>query len=106
MSERPKWMPSREGLLPMCHNESLYDNCKYDYAGDEVEESHYRTGLRAQIAVLEELNAAMTKQNGGSFCNEESEWSNAKIAALKSDFARCADGIEDALAELDAAEGR
>ena len=55
MTERPKWMPSREGLLPMCHNESLYDNCKYDYAGDEVEESHYRTGLRAQIAVLERL---------------------------------------------------
>ena len=55
MTERPKWMPSREGLLPMCHNESLYDNCKYDYAGDEVEESHYRTGLRAQIAALERL---------------------------------------------------
>ena len=56
MSARPKWMPSREGLLAMCHNESLYDNCKHDYAGEEVEESHYRTGLRAQIAVLEELN--------------------------------------------------
>ena len=37
---------------------------------------------------------------------KESEWSNAKIAALKSDFARCADGIEDALAELDTVEGR
>lgn len=55
MSARPKWMPSREGLLAMCHNESLYDNCKHDYAGEEVEESHYRTGLSAQIAVLEEL---------------------------------------------------
>ena len=51
----PEWMPSRESLLPMCHNESLYDNCKHDYAGEEVEESHYLTGLRAQIAVLEEM---------------------------------------------------
>ena len=55
MSERPKWMPSREGLLPMCHNESLYDSCECDYAGEEIEDSHYRTGLRAQIAVLERL---------------------------------------------------
>lgn len=79
---RPSWMPSRESLLPMCHNESLYDNCKHDYAGEEVEESHYHTGLRAQIAVLEEMNAAMTNQHGGSYCNEESEWIGAKIAAL------------------------
>lgn len=53
--QRPEWMPSRESLLPMCHNESLYDNCKHDYAGEEVEESHYRTGLRAQLHELESL---------------------------------------------------
>jgi len=47
---------------------------------------HLRHLKLAQISVLEEMNAAMTKQNGGSFCNEESEWSNAKIAALRKEL--------------------
>jgi len=47
---------------------------------------HLRHLKLAQISVLEEMNAAMTKQNGGSFCNEESEWSNAKIAALRKEI--------------------
>jgi len=47
---------------------------------------HLRHLKLAQIAVLEEMNAAMRKQNGGPFCNEESEWSNAKIAALRKEL--------------------
>jgi hypothetical protein len=60
----------------MCHNESLYDNCEHDYAGEEIEESHYRTGLRAQIAVLEEC---VEELNGFS-------WAQLKIAALRKEL--------------------
>jgi len=81
MSERPKWMPSREGLLAMCHNESLYDSCKHDYAGEEVEESHYHTGLRAQIAVLEEMRERL----GGYSKSVEGYCAN-KIAALRKEL--------------------
>lgn len=45
-----------------------------------------RERIEGQIAVLEEMNAAMTKQNGGPFCNEKSEWSFAKIAALRKEL--------------------
>ena len=74
--QRPEWMPSGESLLPMCHNESLYDNCKHDYAGEEIEESHYRTGLRAQIAVLEREN----------YMTGFSTWRVNKIAALRKEL--------------------
>ena len=86
MSERPEWMPSRENLLPMCHNESLHDNCKHDYAGEEIEESHYRTGLSAQIAVLVEEDAHMVAYIGGTYTDENREWRQAKIAALRKEL--------------------
>lgn len=89
--QRPEWMPSGESLLPMCHNESLYDNCEHDYAGEEIEESHYRTGLRAQIAVLEEINddadSYMDSETG-----EDAHWAvkqstvQDKIAALRKEL--------------------
>lgn len=81
MSERPEWMPSRESLLPMCHNESLYDNCKHDYAGEEVEESHHRTGLRAQIAALEEMNERL-----GGYSKSVEGYCASKIAALRKEL--------------------
>ena len=87
MSDRPKWMPSRESLLSMCHNESLYDSCECDYAGEEIEDSHYRTGLRAQIAVLEEEDVAMGAMYGGTnYTNDNIEWRQAKIAALRKEL--------------------
>ena len=60
---------------------------KKEMDGEYVLHSDHLRHLKlAQIEVLEEMNAAMTKQNGGSFCNEESEWSNAKIAALRKEL--------------------
>lgn len=88
MTDRPKWMPSRESLLSMCHNESLYDSCEYDYAGEEVEDSHYRTGLRAQIAVLEESPVAFVEVDGKShLCVDHLLWVKNKIAAIRKELA-------------------
>ena len=55
MSDRPKWMPSRESLLSLAHNETLYHNCGHAYAGEELEEMIRCAGLRAKIEALEEL---------------------------------------------------
>lgn len=86
MGDRPEWMPSSEEVTnahPIPEALNGADVSTYCGCADCL---HYQTGLRAQIAVLEEMNAAMTKQNGGPFCNEESEWSNAKIAALRKEL--------------------
>lgn len=56
MTDRPSWMPSRESLLALAHNETLYRNCGDSSAGDELEEVIRDAAIRAQIAVLEEIN--------------------------------------------------
>lgn len=53
---------------------------------------YYETGLRAQLAVLEELIAHMRARYTsdanptGSYCNEESLWIAEKIAALRKEI--------------------
>lgn len=92
MSDRPTWMPSRESLLSLAHNETLYANCGHDYAGEELEEMVNAAGLCAQIAVLGSLIAHMrqrytTPENPtGSYCNEESCWIADKIHALREEL--------------------
>ena len=86
MSARPDWMPSKEDLLPTCHNESLYDNCGYDYAGEEIVDSHYRTGLRAKLSVLEEEDLHMVNFFQGTYNDENRTWRQAKIAALRKEL--------------------
>lgn len=54
---------------------------------EEIEDSHYRTGLRAQIAVLEEEDVAMGAMYGGTnYTNDNIEWRQAKIAALRKEL--------------------
>ena len=58
MSEiRPEWMPPRDELLAICHNESLYQTCQFNEAGEDIEDLLLGVYIRAQIAVLEEFRA-------------------------------------------------
>jgi len=52
---RPNWMPSRESLLALAHNEALYADCGHTYAGEEMEEMVREVGIKAQIEALEEV---------------------------------------------------
>ncbi len=80
MSERPKWMPSREGLLSLAHNETLYKDCGHAYAGEELEEMVKDAVHRAQVAVLEEVIDA------GDTWEHSSQFAVAKIAALREEL--------------------
>lgn len=77
-----RWVPS-EGMDSLSLFPDLSGPGETEYV---IYTDHLRHLKLAQIAVLEEMNAAMRKQNGGPFCNEESEWSNAKIAALRKEL--------------------
>lgn len=85
MTERPEWMPSRESLLSLAHNETLYEGCGHAHAGEELEEMVRSAALRAQIAVLEEEDAHMVGYLG-SYTDENREWRQAKIAALRKEL--------------------
>jgi len=85
MSDRPKWMPSREALLSLAHNETLYANCGHDYAGEELEEMVNAAGLRAQIAVLEEEDAHMVAYLG-EYNDENREWRQSRLAKLRKEL--------------------
>ena len=76
--QRPEWMPSRESLLSLAHNETLYANCGHDYAGEELEEMAKAVGLRAQIEVLEWAQAQTYMHMGLAI--------NVKIAALRKEL--------------------
>lgn len=59
MSSRPKWMPSRESLLALAHNETLYADCGHAYAGEELEEVIREAALAAATPLrfcIEQLN--------------------------------------------------
>ena len=83
MSEKPEWMPSRDVLVAMCHNESLYSDCDYGYAGEEAEDVVRSAGIRAQIAVLEEAADALDRVPliVGMF-----QWFRNEIAALRKEL--------------------
>lgn len=55
MTDRPSWMPSRESLLSLAHNETLHHDCGDKYAGEELEEVIREAALRAKIEELESL---------------------------------------------------
>jgi len=83
MSERPKWMPSA-AIAGETMKEYTYDSHERT-----VSLLCYRTGLRAQVAVLEELIAHMRARYTseanptGSYCNEESLWIAEKIEEIR-----------------------
>ncbi len=84
MSERPEWMPSSSeiGLASSFDEERWID---YPKTKDLIR----RTGLRAQVAALEELIAHMRARYTseanptGSYCNEESLWIAEKIEEIR-----------------------
>lgn len=78
MSDRPKWMPSRESLLSLAHNETLYTDCGHDFAGEELEEMVKEVGLRAQIEVLEWAQAQTYMHVGLAI--------NVKIVSLRKEL--------------------
>ena len=75
MSDGPKWMPSNEEIQE--HNICPCDDCIA---------MRYRTGLRAQIAVLEEMQSVLFKFNGGTACYFEVEWLAEKVTALRKEL--------------------
>ena len=75
-TKRPEWMPSRESLLSLAHNETLYADCGHYYAGEELEEMVRCATIRAQIAVLENV---YSEDHPDEVC-ENIEY---KIAALR-----------------------
>lgn len=52
--------------------------CEIDHISKECK--------RAQIAVLEEMQAALFKFNGGTACYFEADWLAEKIAALRKEL--------------------
>jgi len=80
MSERPKWMPTVSRILELAHAGNSPDAWEWECD---------RTGLRAQVAVLEELIAHMRSRYTneanptGSYCNEESLWIADKIEEIR-----------------------
>lgn len=89
MSDRPKWMPSRESLLSLAHNETLYADCGHDYAGEELEEMVKAASIRAQIAVLEEMWKEFGPVDGLWTGDNPPErvWVEERLAALKESLA-------------------
>lgn len=85
-TKRPEWMPSRESLLSLAHNETLYADCGHYYAGEELEEMVRCATIRAQIEVLEEEDAHMVAFLGGTYTDENREWRQEKIAALRKEL--------------------
>ena len=75
MSERPEWMPSNGEMFTI---DGRGDSTSYtSHERNAIEQAHRRTGLRAQIAVLEE----MVEYHG-----VDMRWANLKIAALRKEL--------------------
>ena len=72
MSERPKWMPE---FLPK------------NWPPGDVSRGYYETGLRAQLAVLEEMPVP-TVQVGNKvhLCSDDMRWVMRKIASLRKEL--------------------
>ena len=83
-TKRPEWMPSVFAVERLVGGIAELEPF--------VSEEMRRTGLRAQIDALEELIAHMrarftsASNPTGSYCNEESLWIAAKIAALRKEL--------------------
>ena len=77
MSDGPKWMPSNEEIQE--HNICPCDDCIA---------MRYRTGLRAQIAVLEEMQSHFNSPGGEWFGARRNEkgYVQDKIAALRKEL--------------------
>lgn len=87
MSDRPKWMPDDAALLSMeYHGEEALRLGSHRNTHDAMRAFAKRTGLRAQIAVLEEEDAHMIAYLGGTYTDENREWRQAKIAALRKEL--------------------
>lgn len=83
MSDRPKWMPEETVILEIQDGE---------YIDGEIDDAFRKTGVRAQIDVLEELVEHMTKQficaanPQGEYCDEESIWIGHKLIRLRKEL--------------------
>lgn len=85
MSHQEEWMPSIvKVILP------IQDG---DYTDGEIQRAFWLAGLRAQIAVLEELQDAdhgtdlsMCDDSAGWYSDLVSEWIESKIASLRKEL--------------------
>lgn len=73
MSDRPKWMPQFDHVVALATDQQAMPD---DGAVTELEEEFERTGLRAKIAVLEEV---VEELNGYS-------WAQRKIIELRKEL--------------------
>ena len=83
MNDRPEWMPSEEAMDRAWGADFLVP---VRSGKPNIAALVLKAGLRAQIAVLEETQTALSKFNGRPACCFEVEWLAGKIAALRKEL--------------------
>ena len=78
--QRPEWMASDEEMRRAIYGMTFGD------PGEGVTEMAHRTGLRAQIAVLEEEDLHMVNFFEGTYNDENRMYRQDKIAALRKEL--------------------
>ena len=75
--QRPEWMPSEDEISAATYA----DQKEHESGQPNTESLIYRTGIRAQIEVLEEMLSRL-----GGYSNSTKGYCEAKIAALRKEL--------------------